>query len=112
MATQEHTEIVSTPEVLNGRPRIKGRRLGVYFLAALVEDGGWDAHVVAEEYNLPVAAVYRALTYYHEHPEEMEAIARRRERIDAELAADPEVPTTPEEMKAYLERNETADASD
>jgi uncharacterized protein (DUF433 family) len=112
MATQQPTEIVATPDVLGGKPRLEGTRLGVHFLATLVEDGGWDPHVVAEEYELPIAAVYRALTYYHEHPEEMAAIKRRNEEIDAELAADPDVPTTPEELAAWVDRTDAADASE
>jgi uncharacterized protein (DUF433 family) len=101
MATQDHTEIVSTPDVLGGEPRIEGRRLGVYFLATLVEDAGMDPHDVADEYEVPVAAVYRALTYFHEHPEEMATLERERTERRAAAEDSPDVATTPEELVAY-----------
>jgi hypothetical protein len=36
--------------------------------------------------DLDVADVYRALTYYHDHPDEMRAVERERERTIEEHA--------------------------
>lgn len=77
---QTSVRIVSDEEVMGGEPRIEGRRITVRQVAELVEDGGQSAQSVADRFDLDVAAVYRALTYYHEHPEEMAAVERRRKR--------------------------------
>lgn len=92
------TGIVHTDDVLDGKPRVEGRRIGVDFLHAQVEGRGADAATVAEEYGLDVADVYRALAYYHDHPEEMARLERRRERIHAEAEDNPEVATGPEDI--------------
>jgi uncharacterized protein (DUF433 family) len=112
MATQAPTEIVSTPDVLGGEPRIAGRRLGVYFLATLVEDAEMDPHDVADEYDLPVAAVYRALTYFHEHPDEMAALERERADRRAAAADSPNVATTPGELVAYAQHGDATATDD
>jgi uncharacterized protein (DUF433 family) len=91
--------IVHTDDVLDGKPRVEGRRIGVDFLHAQVEGRGSDAVTVAEEYGLDVADVYRALAYYHDHPEEMARLERRRERIHAEAEDNPEVATGPEDLE-------------
>jgi hypothetical protein len=41
------------------------------------------------------ADVYHALAYYHDHPEEMEGIERRREGRIADVATEPYVTTGP-----------------
>jgi hypothetical protein len=42
---------------------------------------GLDPETVAERYNFPVADIYRALTDYYDHPEEMEEVyEHKRER--------------------------------
>jgi uncharacterized protein (DUF433 family) len=67
---------VRNDDVMGGEPRIEGRRI--------------TAETVAEEYDLRTADVYRALTYYHEHPDEMEAVdhhRRQRERAALESGA-------------------------
>ncbi len=92
------TGIVHTEDVLDGKPRVEGRRIGVDFLHAQVEGRGADAVTVADEYGLDVADVYRALAYYHDYPEEMARLERERERIDVEAADEPEVATGPEDL--------------
>lgn len=67
-------EILSTPEVLGGKPRIEGRRIGVHHIVADVFDGGMSPERIAAEYDLDVADVYRAITYYYDNPEEIRTI--------------------------------------
>lgn len=74
------TEIVSTKDVLSGAPRIEGTRIGVHHVARRIIDGDEEPAVVASDYDLSLADVHRALTYYYDHPEEMRQI--RRERRD------------------------------
>lgn len=65
---------------MGGEPRIEGRRITVRQVAEWVEDQGLSAQAVTDRYDLDVADVYRVLAYYHEHPEEMAEVRRRRER--------------------------------
>jgi uncharacterized protein (DUF433 family) len=85
--------IVKTEGVIGGKPRIDGTRIGVRFVREQVERGGLAPPEVAERYGLDVADVHRALAYYHEHPEEMRELERRREEnLEAieEMALGPE----------------------
>jgi uncharacterized protein (DUF433 family) len=95
MATQRAACTVKTPDVLGGKPRVEGRRVGVYFLHERVEGCGLSPQTVADRHGLDVAEVYRALAYFHEHPEEMAAIRDGRERRLDEARDDPNVVTGP-----------------
>ena len=78
---------------LHDEPHLDGRRITVQFVKTQVEDRGLDPRTVADRHDLDVADVYRALTYYHDHPEEMRAVERRRRTaIDAheELTTNPD----------------------
>lgn len=68
---------------VHDEPHLEGRRITVRGVVAAVEDRGLEPETVAEEYALPIADVYRALTYYYDHPEEMEAVERRRDEREA-----------------------------
>lgn len=79
---QRTTRIVSD-DVLGGEPRIESTRIGVLQIFEEVEDGDLSPQAFADRYDLDVAAVYRALAHYHEHPQEMETVRqRRRQMID------------------------------
>lgn len=108
MATQVEARIVKTPDVLGGKPRIADRRIGVYFIRERVEGAGIDPHDVADEHDLAVADVYRALAYAHDHPEEMRRVAERRTQA-AEAA---ERRTTIEPPTADQHSREGEDARD
>jgi uncharacterized protein (DUF433 family) len=92
---QRTTRIVSD-DVLSGEPRIEGRRLGVLQIYEEVEEGDLSPQAFADRYDLDVAAVYRALAYYHEHPREMATVRRRRERRIDDRRADA---LTPEDVE-------------
>jgi uncharacterized protein (DUF433 family) len=77
---QRRGRIVSNPDVLGGEPRVEGHRVGVLQLHAEVERHGESPQAVANRYGLDVAAVYRALAYYHENPREMADVREQRER--------------------------------
>lgn len=81
MAAQTEERIVEDPEVIGGKPRIAGTRIGVYFVRERVEGRGLRPETVADRHNLDLGDVYRALAYYHEHPEAMREIEKRRERL-------------------------------
>ena len=90
------SEIVATRDTLGGEPRIKGRRVGVLHIVNRVLDGERTPEAVAAEFDLDLADVYRALTYYYDHPGEMREW-RRRKRSAAKRAR--EAQPDPEEFQ-------------
>lgn len=78
--------IVKTPDVLHGQPRIEGTRLGVFMLGEMIRNGNWTAEEVAEEWDeLTHEHVKLVLDYYDSHPEEMAAHRREREALIEEI---------------------------
>lgn len=78
---------------LHDEPHLEGRRITVQFIKEQVEERGLNPRTVADRHDLDVADVYRALTYYHDHPEEMRAIERQRQSVADEhdhLTTDPD----------------------
>jgi len=72
---------------VHDEPHVAGRRVTVHLVHAAVEERGLDPETVADRFDLAVADVYHALAYYHDHPEEMRAVERRREEA-GDLARD------------------------
>jgi uncharacterized protein (DUF433 family) len=66
----QHIEI--TPGVAGGKPRIIGRRIKVQDIAIWHERLGRSADEIALEYDLSLADVHAALTYYFDHREEID----------------------------------------
>ncbi len=75
------SEIVSTNGVLGGAPRIDGRRIGVHHVAKRVVDAGVSPEQVAADYDLDIADVHRALTYYYDNPDEMRRVQAARRSV-------------------------------
>lgn len=84
-------------EEVHDEPHVAGRRITVRFLQQQVEERGLDPGVVAEKYDLALADVYRALAYYHDHPEEMDEVERRRREVVDEHRE--EAVTGPDELE-------------
>jgi uncharacterized protein (DUF433 family) len=79
-------EIVRTDDVLGGDPRIDGTRVGVLHVYELAVEGEHAPADVADQLDVSLSAVYSALAYYHEHPEEMRAVRRRHAEAERTLA--------------------------
>lgn len=79
------TEIVQTDDVLGGEPRLEGRRITVLQVADMVLEGGRSPEHVSHQLDISLAEVHAALSYYYEHPDEMEAIRERHDDLEAEL---------------------------
>lgn len=92
------SRIVKTEDVLGGKPRVDGTRIGVQFLYERVEGRGLEPQTVADRHDIDVADVYRALAYYHDHPAEMADIQRDRDERRREAESDPDVATGPEDV--------------
>lgn len=94
---QQTVRIVKTDDVLHGEPRVEQRRVSVRRITDLVEERGLPATEVAAMHDLDVADVYAALTYYHEHREEMAELEQQRDDLVQQSLAG--MGTTPEDLR-------------
>ena len=79
-ATTIASHIEVTPGTCGGKPRIAGHRIRVQDIVLWTEEGRSADEIVAEFPQLSLADVYAALTYYHDH----------REQIDTDIREDEE----------------------
>ena len=79
MSDTETVEIVKTPGTLSGKPRIKGKRIGVLMLGDMIDGGEWTYSEVLDGLDVTRAELDAALAYYDEHPDEMDAERARDE---------------------------------
>ncbi|MFC3960180.1 DUF433 domain-containing protein [Halovivax cerinus] len=81
--------IVSDPEISGGSPRIDGTRITVLDVKRRVIDAEENPHVVAGEYDISMAELFRALTHYYDHRREFEKRERDadQERTEGERAS-------------------------
>lgn len=77
--------IVRTEDVIGGEPRLEGRRISVLQIAERVIDAGQSPEYIADQLDLSLGDVYRALAYYYDHIEEMNAIRERHRELETEL---------------------------
>lgn len=73
------SDIVSDEDVMGGQPRIEGRRISVLQIVEWIHEEGMAPETVAAEFDLDMADIYRALTYYYDHIDEMSEWRNRRE---------------------------------
>jgi uncharacterized protein (DUF433 family) len=66
----QHIEV--TPDIAGGKPRIAGHRITVHDITIWHERMGKSADEIAAEYDLTLADIYAALTYYFDHREEID----------------------------------------
>jgi uncharacterized protein (DUF433 family) len=72
----EHPHIVKSADTLGGEPRIDGTRFAVRHVRRLFEAGESPGEI-AETYALRLAQVLEALSYAHNHPEEIDSYVER-----------------------------------
>jgi uncharacterized protein (DUF433 family) len=86
-ATYPHIE--STPYVHVEKPCIVGTRIAVIDIAMAHTQGIKPEEMLTYFSSRPVtlAEVHAALTYHHDHPEELEDYLRRSEKAIGEIAA-------------------------
>jgi uncharacterized protein (DUF433 family) len=83
---REH--IVRTPGTCSGKPRIAGTRIKVEQVVIWHERMGMAAGTIISNWpHLTLADVYAALTYYHDHKDEIERGLAEGERLLEELEA-------------------------
>ena len=99
------TAIVSDDAVRSGDPHIEGTRITVLDVKRRVIDIGEDPHVVAGEYGVSIADLFRALAHYYDHREEF----REREREAAAVRREGERRTRELIERSDTEASERAD---
>jgi len=83
---REH--IVKTPGTCWGKPRIAGTRIKVEQVVIWHERMGMRPEEIVSNWpHLKLADIYAALTYYHDHPDEIEQDIAEGERLYEELKA-------------------------
>ena len=76
-----HIEI--TPGVLGGKPRIAGHRIAVAHIAEMYLKMGISLEEIAGKYDLSLASVHAAMTYYYDHRSEIDRhTAESRMRVE------------------------------
>lgn len=88
----------------NGATEIAGTGLRVYTVLGMYEMGD-SAEYIAQEAGVPIAAVFEALAYAYEHPDEMDAIRRADEAAHQEWLSG-----QPEHLRRMAERTRRSDA--
>ncbi len=88
MATtaQVYAHISKDPEVCGGKACIDGTRIRVMDIVGLHQHG-YAPEKMLNVYSIPLtlAQVYAALTYYYDHPEEIEASFKEDQEVVAKL---------------------------
>lgn len=79
MSTQARTVVSGAESTTHNEPHVRNRRVTVRQIHARVENRGLRPEAVADRLDLSLSVVYHALAYYHDHPEEMDAVERRHE---------------------------------
>ncbi len=68
----EHPYVVRVPGVCGGAPTIKGTRITVRLIAALVKSGYTPEDILRDYPHLNLAQIYDAVSFYFDHKEEIE----------------------------------------
>lgn len=71
--------IVTTPDVLHGKPRVEGTRVGVLQIGTAVREQDYSVSEVAGMFDIDEEQVKGALDYFDEHPELMETLRARKD---------------------------------
>lgn len=81
----------------NGTTEVAGRGIRVYTICGLRASGDTPEEI-ADDYALPLGAVYEALAYAADHPDEMETIRQAEAAIEREI-----VMSVPEEIRRGID---------
>ena len=92
-----HVEV--TPGVMGGRPRVVGRRIAVADVAVWHEQLRMTADEISDAYDLSLADVHGALTYYFDHRDAID-----RQIAEADALADALRTSTPSKIPEALRR--------
>lgn len=85
------SRIEVTPGTCGGKPRIAGHRIRVQDIALWTEEGSSVDEIVASYPQLSLSDVYAALTYYHDHREQIDQDMRDDKEFFERMKARPEL---------------------
>ena len=77
--------IESTPEIMGRKPRIAGRRISVQDIVVWHEHEGKSPDEIAAEYELTLAEVHAALSYYFAHRAEIDCAIKEADEFATNL---------------------------
>ncbi len=77
--------ITSSPDYCGGKPRIVGTRMPVAAIAEMYLEMGESLEEIAVKYDLSLASVHGAMSYYYDHREEIDCHSLATERIVEEM---------------------------
>ncbi|MGG6267719.1 DUF433 domain-containing protein [Leptolyngbya sp. AN03gr2] len=98
----QHIEITS--DVRGGKPRIAGRRITVSDIVILYLRMRQSIETIAQEYELPLAAVHAAIAYYYDHQSEIDRTIAESEAFAEELRQNHASPL--QQKLAKMKRND------
>lgn len=81
-------EVVRTPDVLDGEPRLAGTSVAVLEVWSYVRELEWSDEETARQLSLSEAQIRAAIDYCENNPEEMAAVREARREREAAMAAD------------------------
>lgn len=82
-ATYPHIEIKA--HVLGGKPKIVDKRISVQNIVIWHEKMGRSVDEISSEYNLSLAEVHAALSYYFDHQDEIDQSILKDENLIKQL---------------------------
>lgn len=80
-----YKHVAVTPGLLGGKPHILGRRISVRDIVIWHEHFGHSVDEISSNYDLDLAQVYAALTYYFDNREEIDLSISKADKFDAML---------------------------
>ena len=80
----EHPHIVRIERPPGPCAVIKGTRMAVWFIIRQLRTGDTPEDIVASWNHLSLAGVYDAISYYHDHRDEIDPIIEEGDRLAAE----------------------------
>lgn len=78
-------QIVKDREICGGLPRIEGTRVRVMDVVEKYEFLGYSPDQISAAFHISVSQVFSALSYYHEHPDEIREEIREHSEAIQEL---------------------------
>jgi uncharacterized protein (DUF433 family) len=78
--------IVAAPGIRSGKPRLDGTRITVADVVIMHLRLGQSLEEIAGEYDLSLAAVHAAMSYYYDHRDEIETSIAESQRYAEEMS--------------------------
>lgn len=74
-------QIVSTPDILGGKPRLEGRRISVEHIIRHYLREGMSLEDMQTAFGLSPAEIHAALSYYYQHQQDIELSIEERSEM-------------------------------